>query len=436
MIFLKKKAIKGQILVLIAVAMVGILGFMAIAVDGGMVFADRRYSQNVSDAAALAGAADAVQVMEQNRIDYGNFDCSSPALLNAIEAAYSSAIGSAANNDFIIENNLDNNHGVSVTCQDEDVGGFKLKYLEITVIVSSKVETTFLQMITQDAITNTVKAISRVRPKSPLGLGNSLIALDTQCDDGMEFKGNPMLDISGGGVFSNSCIRGVGIPSITVHEPEKIYYVTEFDGSNNPNAVIEPPPMAAGSTLPKEHVPRPNCGSLPNAGSVQVKGNETLSPGAYSNLTINAGAHAHLEPGLYCFENDIKMNGQAIISGNGVTLYLINGAFNLNGGAEVNLSAPYGTPDEVAPAVPGLLIYMAEDNSNSITMVGNAASRYVGTVYAPSGTVEIGGTQSTLKTLNTQIIGDNVFVHGTADVTIVYRPEDNYQYPAMVDLYE
>ena len=46
----------GQSVVLIAILMLGLLGFLGLALDGGQVFASRRRSQNASDAAALAGA--------------------------------------------------------------------------------------------------------------------------------------------------------------------------------------------------------------------------------------------------------------------------------------------------------------------------------------------------------------------------------------------
>lgn len=46
----------GQTLVYVALAMVALLAFVALAVDGGHVYAERRRMQNAADAAALAGA--------------------------------------------------------------------------------------------------------------------------------------------------------------------------------------------------------------------------------------------------------------------------------------------------------------------------------------------------------------------------------------------
>src|SRR5450830_1091808 len=54
----KSKSESGQILVLLAVGFVALLAFVALAIDGGSVYLDRRSAQNAADAAALAGAYD------------------------------------------------------------------------------------------------------------------------------------------------------------------------------------------------------------------------------------------------------------------------------------------------------------------------------------------------------------------------------------------
>ena len=43
----------GQVLAFLAICFVVLLGFAALAIDGGMVFADRRQAQNAADASSL-----------------------------------------------------------------------------------------------------------------------------------------------------------------------------------------------------------------------------------------------------------------------------------------------------------------------------------------------------------------------------------------------
>jgi Flp pilus assembly protein TadG len=46
----------GQIIVLVAILMIGLVAVVGLVTDGGLVFSQRRDLQNVADAAALAGA--------------------------------------------------------------------------------------------------------------------------------------------------------------------------------------------------------------------------------------------------------------------------------------------------------------------------------------------------------------------------------------------
>ncbi len=47
---------KGQALILIALAAVGLFGFPALAIDGSRAYSDKRNAQNAADSAALAAA--------------------------------------------------------------------------------------------------------------------------------------------------------------------------------------------------------------------------------------------------------------------------------------------------------------------------------------------------------------------------------------------
>ena len=51
-----KASEKGQALILITLAAIGLFGFAALAVDGSAIFSDRRHAQNAADTAALDAA--------------------------------------------------------------------------------------------------------------------------------------------------------------------------------------------------------------------------------------------------------------------------------------------------------------------------------------------------------------------------------------------
>lgn len=51
-----KNGERGQVIVLVAIMLVGLVALVGLVSDGGLVFAQRRDLQNIADGAALAGA--------------------------------------------------------------------------------------------------------------------------------------------------------------------------------------------------------------------------------------------------------------------------------------------------------------------------------------------------------------------------------------------
>jgi hypothetical protein len=57
---------KGQIIPLLALLLIVLVGGTALAIDGSMIYNDRRTSQTVADSAALAGGAAATEIINGN----------------------------------------------------------------------------------------------------------------------------------------------------------------------------------------------------------------------------------------------------------------------------------------------------------------------------------------------------------------------------------
>ena len=144
-----------------------------------------------------------------------------------------------------------------------------------------------------------------------------------------------------------------------------------------------------------------------------------------------SGATLHLNPGLYCITEDgITVNG-GTFTGEGVTIYLIGGGFDVAGGATVDLSAP---TVYTKPALKGMLIYMAESNHSIINLTGNSTSQYYGTIYAPYGDIVVTGDSSTHPTFHTQLIGRRVEVGGNANIDIIFDSGEQFQFPSSLDM--
>ncbi len=142
-----------------------------------------------------------------------------------------------------------------------------------------------------------------------------------------------------------------------------------------------------------------------------------------------------MNPGLYCITGSkgFSANGGSIF-GNGITIFIQTGDVTINGNVSpVDIRAPEETPDP-SPAIPGILLYLANGNSNTISMTGNSTSFYLGTVYAPDGDLFFSGSSGTNPTFNTQLIGNNVEVSGGATIDINFNDDENYEKPPYMDM--
>lgn len=122
----KRNLERGQAIVLLAVTIVVLLGFTALAIDGGMVYADRRRAQNGADAAALAGALQRVN------------DASDAVVLEAITY-------SLQGNGYDMSNVRTNIHA------GQDYSG---EFFLITVEMTRTTRTSFLQVFYQGEMKN------------------------------------------------------------------------------------------------------------------------------------------------------------------------------------------------------------------------------------------------------------------------------------------
>src|SRR4030042_2864016 len=93
------KSEKGQAIVYLVLGFVVFLGFVALALDGGMALADRRHSQNSADAASLAGGGEASLYLENQYMYYSNWSCSAGAVIGAMNLAEVTAVNRAAANN-------------------------------------------------------------------------------------------------------------------------------------------------------------------------------------------------------------------------------------------------------------------------------------------------------------------------------------------------
>ncbi len=166
-----------------------------------------------------------------------------------------------------------------------------------------------------------------------------------------------------------------------------------------------------------------------------VKSGGTIDPGNYSSIKLSGSDTLNMNPGLYCMTGDFTTTGQAHVIGQSVTIYFVSGSFDTAGTSIINIQAPNceNSLCGVPPAIRGILIYMAPSNNATIKFTGTSDSEFMGTIFAPGGSINVTGSGD-LVTLNTQLIANKVDVSGTANISLNLNGAEIYQTPSSIQL--
>lgn len=411
-----KKSEKGQALILIVFAMIGLIGLTGLTVDGGYAYSDRRNAQNAADSAAFAAA------LAQSRGQ------------NVTTTAQSVTTANGYNN-----NGTTNIVTVTTAASPSGVCPPQAtNNLDITVQITSHVNTTFSTMVGVETVTNKVTATTRAcgTYTAPLFNGNAIVSLSPS-GLGFDATGNPDWVINGGGIFSNSNT----CPSVKRQGAASLDIETGY-GITTPGCVsgISGVPINQGSGVAqynwsdyKALLPlTPAC----NGVATQSGGLWNPQVGA-DGSTIAFSGDMIFNSGLYCVTNSPgPFHGS--ISGTGVTFYIMSANFEMkfNGGGNLTATAPTGGD------YGGVLMYLAPQENNgillntqAIDMRGNGSGSITGSIIAPSADITMFGNSGT-NGFHTQIIGYQVDSGGNADQMINYETNENYQaqQPALISL--
>src|SRR5512133_1893175 len=181
----RKKTERGQALIVVVLAIVGLAGMAGLVIDGGNALLDRRNAQNAADSAALAAAL--------QRVHGGQ---------NLAAAAFASAAQNGYNNNGT--SNIVEFHNPPTTGPNAG----KVEYVQ--VIITSHVKTYLARVLGWKQLTNRVEAVARTKTPEVKEIlnGQAVISLapTSDCNTHKSFwlHGEATLDITGGGVFVNS----------------------------------------------------------------------------------------------------------------------------------------------------------------------------------------------------------------------------------------
>lgn len=402
----KVKTEKGQALILIALAAVGLFAFSALAIDGGRIYSDKRHAQNAADSAALAAS------LAYTRGTDINTAATTRSTSNGYDGGTMSDV-TVTVTDIAEGSNI---------CPGDTAGK------DITVTIVSHVNTTFGRVLGREQITNAVTATARgcgyyraglLNGYPIIGLNPNQVVNAKSCGFTTGNSGSVQWEVEGGGVFSNGCAFSKNANSVDFHGAcaAAVGPAGTFDcqSSGQTNMSIDYP-ADIDAIMP----PNP-CDGTP--------GDIGLPPPASGSTFSN---------GVYCISN-LDAYDKKDITLNNATLYVTDASFDLKfaGGGGF-----YGTPTQVggytgSGPYEGYFMIVKRINTpcqdfthgdQVIEWRGNGSGTFTGTVLAPSACLDVRGNGNP-SGMHTQLIAYVVGSNGNADVYVNYITEENRTEP-------
>jgi hypothetical protein len=341
-----RSAVRGQVMIIFALASLVLVGFIALSIDTGFLMAERRQVQNAADAAALAAAVSIQDDMNSSNV-------------TAAAVAYAAENAGVSADD------------VTVNWPPAAGSAYAGDSNYVQVTVNKDVQRFFLGAIYNGPWEVSATAIAGLEPE---GFDAAILALNSDAG-GINTSGSTSMRAICGSIVSNFEIRTSGSTTIAAQggtgcpSPLSAYVVANdgfnTSGSTNisgtsgvkPHGAEVPDPLADKIDPP----PVPNVPANPIASVSPSNGNcRTYSPwsspvtytitsskytsGGASCVNIQnipGGQTMSLQSGNYRFDNG---TGITVGGGNGGDIVLQGGTYNFNGssgGINIGGATPY-----------------------------------------------------------------------------------------------
>jgi Flp pilus assembly protein TadG len=434
----------GNVLLLTALSMVLLMGFIAMATDVGMLYRTHRLVQNAADAAALAAAAQmssdptgqgpADTAVTQNGFTIGTTTGTvtvTPVIQTATATTgyvqvtvteraptFFMPVFNSKFSTFNVSGVAAASYALSVSSNECMLG---LSPTGTAVPNASNVET--------DGSTNMIYGTTVM---SDIATEGSSKINAPNC--GVQACG-PASEVSGSGETA-AAIYAWGSGDITAKSTSAPSY-----GTDNSGSTIKATPTITGcsgnpmaNSMPANPTPGtcidPTWMKNGTAGGAA----ETIAPGTYCNFNTANVSTLTMQPGLYMITNTFSTNSGTTINGTGVTIYLANGAiansgnytyvaggatpYGVGNGTTMNISAP------TSGTYSGIAIWDGNSSSSTpdtFTFGGGANSTFTGAIYAPNTNLVVGNNSGN-TTLSSNIIANTITTVGSGTITNNYTP--------------
>lgn len=441
---------RGSVAVIVAVSLTAVIGVLALAIDAGMLFEDRRKCQAAADAAALAAASDLYdRYMGNNGVDTSG-------------TARACALDEASRNGF---NNNGTTNRVTVNIPPTQSENFNGLSGHAEVIVEMWQERAFARIWGTGRTRVVARAVARgawtdlttgIQALAPTGraayvtdgnaafqlAGSASVIINSNDRYAAETNGNAFAQTSntmkvvGGWNGNFQDLSGVTqTPEAGRAQPDPLDYIPE----PVPGTVLTP---QIGHTQTTTRYNQDGIATGERTKSINLNGSNTLpanettywSNGNVKQTTVY-NHYASLPAGTYN-SNDLTWSQWAdvgeVVLGPGVHHILGNGGFGISGQVSVRgegimiyaeqLSITGQGTVTLSPMTAGVyagITYFQKRSSTATSLVaGNGNSNIKGAIYNKNGLIDVQGNGDV--SLAGQLIGNNIKGGGNGLTRILY----------------
>jgi len=352
--------IRGGMAMLFSLALIPLLGCIALAVDVSTWHSARTELQKIADGAAIVSA-------RELRIGTAR-----PEVLQEAARLYAQAVIEA---------------GTSFVENPEVSAQVSPERDSVTIAVESTVSPIFSRLLNTGLSTVRVKATALLAGREPI----CMISTDPHTSHAMALFDYARLDAEDCGIYVNSSASGaLRLDSAVSMRASLICVhggVSSNGGSTSPGPVTGCPRI--GDPL-VHRIPSSSCGNV-DAEPYKVTGNQTLYPGRYcGGLEISSSAPINFHPGIYHISGEgLQVTDGARVTGDDVTFVFHDGA-----GAEFGPDSTLNLSASRRGDFAGILFIEAGSGGDATFRISsNNARTLLGTIYLPKSMLLIDADQ-------------------------------------------
>jgi Flp pilus assembly protein TadG len=375
-----KRATNGNVAVIFAFTLPVVVGGAGLGVETSLWYYNSLKLQAVADAAAYAGALEKVAGSDN------------PTIIAA-------ATQSATSNNFATPGTIEVNT--------PPLSGPNTAKKAVEVIVKQNLDRYFTAIFNSTPVPEQARAVALITD----GAYACNKALNKSASQAVNISGNTSLKQIGCVITADSIAAdAIKLQGSATLQTDCLIAVGGVSLSSTPTMVCKAPITHALPVAdPYADLPTPTGGN-PCKNVNGNKTSQTLQPGTYCS-GMSLSGNVTLQPGVYVVQGSMKVNANAVVAGNGVTIFMAgSNTVSMNGNATVTLSAP------TSGAYSGVLFYGDRTGTAAqSTFNGTANSLLTGAIYFPRQQVSYLGNFSG-KGGCTQVVADTIQWSGSTTI--------------------